>query len=323
MTQVTSKYRKDSQVEVFLENLNKTLIPLEKKYISTLPKVDLPVIFILGAPRSGTTLLSQLLAASEQFAYISNFVARFWLAPYVGMYLEKILNIKNSIDVKTPAFSSDLGRTSGLSEPHEFSYFWKYWLKPSGTNDIIHQDSISRIDMAGLRSEVNALLSFSKKPIFFKNKLLFVNPFVLNEIFPNSIFLVIKRDTLSNAVSILRARLKYYGNKNMWFSTKPSRYEEIKNLPVEKQILEQIHNIYTDIEDQIKGFLEKVITISYENLCSEPRAILKRICFKIGLNISEQSLPKTIPARLEKRIVSPEVSEAKRFIPYMETENES
>ena len=81
-------------------------------------------IFIVGAPRSGTTLVSQVLAFAFDLGYINNISATYWNAPAFGvLYGNKL--------VKRREFSgkSDYGRTAHLSEPHEFGAFWRNKLK--------------------------------------------------------------------------------------------------------------------------------------------------------------------------------------------------
>ncbi len=318
MTEVTPQYRKDFNDEEFLKSFNLALQKLERDYTTNTPELNIPVIFILGAPRSGTTLLTQLMAASGCFTYIDNFVARFWMAPVVGMYLEKLLHLRDAFSSTGYTFTSDLGRTEGLLDPHEFSYFWQYWLKPKGDTDLLPPDTINNIDLIGLRREVQAMMSLSIKPIFFKNKLIFVNPWTMNRIFSNSFFVIIRRDILSNAVSILRARRKYYGDERKWFSTKPSRYHELRKLPVEDQILGQISNIYSDIESQCLDLSDKVISLKYEEVCSAPIDAVSQVCTAIGFQIDREALGNKIPARLNISMVDPESVDAQRFLKVMD-----
>jgi len=319
MPTVTPKYRKDPQEERFLEEFNEYLQQLEIKYISNLQELQLPVVFILGSPRSGTTLLTQLLAVSGFFCYVDNFVARFWRAPYVGMYLERLLKLKEAYKSTGHTFSSDYGRTYGILDPHEFSYFWNYWLKPQEQTHVMPIDKLQQLDIDSLKKEVNAMMHIELKPIFFKNKILFVNPALLYHIFPNSYFVIIKRDILSNAVSILRARRQYYGDENCWFSTKPSRYLELKKLSVEEQIVGQIVNIYSDIKEQIQHFKNRVLIISYEELCASPVEKILEICNAINIErVDYQSLKASIPERFEIKKITRSSEDAKRFIKVLE-----
>ena len=79
----------------------------------------------MGVPRSGTTLVSQLVSAHLDVGYINHLVAAFWRAPVTGIRLSKKL-IKG---VRETSFASEFGRTSHLWEPHEFGYFWAHHLQ--------------------------------------------------------------------------------------------------------------------------------------------------------------------------------------------------
>ena len=120
----TNKYSKDEELEKFLDVLNRQLEMLEPVYRKNLARGK-PVIFILGLHRSGATLITQAIAKALEVGYINNFVARFWLAPVTGIRLSKNL-LK---DKKEIGFESDFGKTHGIAEPHEFSYFWHHWFK--------------------------------------------------------------------------------------------------------------------------------------------------------------------------------------------------
>jgi hypothetical protein len=48
-------------------------------------------VFVLGVPRSGTTLTSQLLAYCLDAGYVNNAAARFWLAPVHGIRLARLI----------------------------------------------------------------------------------------------------------------------------------------------------------------------------------------------------------------------------------------
>src|SRR5688572_22353457 len=90
----TTAYRKDPANEEGLRALNELLEPIQKQLEVQFKSPRLPVVFIIGAPRSGTTSVSQLLAYSGRFAYISNFLARFWLAPLIGAKIEIALGMR-------------------------------------------------------------------------------------------------------------------------------------------------------------------------------------------------------------------------------------
>lgn len=281
MSKLSERYRKDEREESFLEQFNNALTKLEEKYLENQKEVNQPVIFICGAPRSGTTLIGQVLAKTKIFNYVTNFTARFWRTPYIGFYLEKILRLREFDSGHS--WESDFGRTSGVLGPHEFSYFWEYWLKPNPENDMLPESKLYEIDVDGLRKEINAIINVYGKPVFFKNKLFFINLSFLSRIFKNAFFVVTTRDPLSNALSLYEARKQYFGSEDGWFSAKPANYGDLKKLPVEKQIAGQIFTIYSEIKKQEESIKDRIIYIKYETLCSKPAHTVKHILDSIQL----------------------------------------
>lgn len=85
----------------------------------------LPPVFIIGAPRSGTTLLYQVMAARFQVAYSTNFLAMFYKASILGMALSQKLHGGDSSEPNT--FQSHHGSTAGHAGPYEAGEFWYRW----------------------------------------------------------------------------------------------------------------------------------------------------------------------------------------------------
>jgi LPS sulfotransferase NodH len=300
MDELTERYRKKEDDELFLKKFNSTLTDLENEYIASQKESDLPILFICGPPRSGTTLLTQVLAQSGLFTYADNFIARFWRIPYIGLYLEKLIGLREKLGHTGYTFQSDLGRTAGILDPHEFTYFWRHWLKHDGEIDVIPLSKLSDIDTEGLRKEINAMVSIYHKPVFFKTYITLINPLILHNIFHNAHFIIFKRDLLANALSIFSAREEYFGNVDTWWSIKPSNYHTIKVLSVEKQIIGQLTGIYSDIDGQIKDFPERTMEISYEKLAQDPLEMLERISSFLNMKeFDRTTIKKTIPEKFK------------------------
>src|SRR5438105_462788 len=88
----TDRFAKNALDECFLQALNGVV---SKAVFPGSPNVrnstELPIIYLVGLPRSGTTLLSQLVSRQLEVGYINNLVARFWLRPSVGVRLSNAL----------------------------------------------------------------------------------------------------------------------------------------------------------------------------------------------------------------------------------------
>ena len=87
---LAAPFRKDAGEEFFLDDLNQRLAAAHDQELVERPEL-FPTLHVVGPPRSGTTLLMQLLAAHLEVGYINNLIAAFWRAPLYGIRLSKKL----------------------------------------------------------------------------------------------------------------------------------------------------------------------------------------------------------------------------------------
>ena len=257
-----------------LDQVNANLSAVENELIQEFVAPEFPTIFIVGPPRSGTTLLLQGIINHLDLSYINNFVAKFWEAPALGCLLFKDL-LKPGAKVQ---YTSDYGFTQYPHEPHEFGYFWKRFFHYEETHEL-SPASLAKIDSALLLKEVAAMEAIMEKPVIFKNPpALSLQIDFLNDTFKNAIFLYTKRDLLDNAKSLLKGRLEYMDDVETWFSTKPAEYGSLKNLPVAEQIVGQIDAIQRKIEKSLESIpSKKKLVVSYEAFCHDPAAVLQKV----------------------------------------------
>ncbi len=123
---------------------------------------DKPVMFICGAPRSGTTLLYQLLAYVGEVGYVNNLVARFYANPPLGAWLSEQAQIDRVFLPK-----SVYGRTFGASAPHEFGRFWldAFGLDAIGEPDV----APSQAQIVEGAARIAALGAVFDRPMVFKS----------------------------------------------------------------------------------------------------------------------------------------------------------
>ena len=219
-------YVKEASDEGFLEGLNAYLEPRERELYRDYA-IDQPLIFVVGAPRSGTTLLSQLLAYCLDVGYIDNFTARFWLAPVHGIRLSRLI----TGGPQPGAFESEYARTSRPTDIHEFGYFWRRWLNKHTFDDVVqaaqHEDEI---DWAGLRLTLANIQHEFGRPLVAKNMLGAYHMPRLRRELGKVLFVCIERDPLDACISILDARRKYYSDPDAWWSYVPVEYPQLKDL---------------------------------------------------------------------------------------------
>jgi len=270
----TEKYRKSPDYERILEDFNRRLDDLAAPGG---PAPREPVTFIVGVPRSGTTLLYQLLAASGAFGYSSNVAARFFRAPWVGARLHRIL--APVLDEPERTFESDAGHTDPWSGPHEFGYFWERHFEfedhhaPPGGPERPEQ----------FRRNLGAFEEEWGRPLLFKNVIL---DFVLESLadaIPDVRFVEMVRDPLSVAQSLYQTRIDYYGSPEEWFSVRPSDVETYAGEAPEVQIAHQIRSVREAVEAaRAETDPDRWIRFDYREVCAKPGRVVREVAGRIG-----------------------------------------
>ena len=92
----------------------------------------------------------------------------------------------------------------------------------------------------------------------------------------NPLFIVIKRDTLENCLSILEARKKNYPNPNKWWSVPISGNLE-KKKDLYEQIISQVLVINKDIIFKLKKNKANYIEINYEDILEKPETVIVKV----------------------------------------------
>ncbi|MGH8643132.1 MAG: sulfotransferase [Gammaproteobacteria bacterium] len=289
-------FSKDVDDEAFLHALNKALasVPLPPLAYQADPWA-LPIIYIVGAPRSGTTLLSQLLSRCLEVGYINNVIARFWMRPRIGIRLSRILLGPDGRE--KIALQSVHGTTKELAGPHEFGYFWRHWLRldESPTHRLSPQ-ALARIDGDGLREilEREILAGFGT-PVVLKNVICGLQAAFLSGIHRSSLFVHIRREPYAAAASVLECRRERYGNYSAWWSLKPSTYPEISALANPAvQVAAQILDSVGELEQELARPGVNSLTLPYEQLCADPGKALvqvRRACEEMGYAVAQCGEP--------------------------------
>ncbi len=221
-------------------------------------------IFIIGAPRSGSTLLCQSLITCFDVAYLSNLHCFFFGAPALAEGMLAPFRWQRLND-----YRSSYGRTKGLMGPSECSRYW-YRFFPR-TPQYLSVEDCTPEQLARCSMSVRLLLRACGRHLLFKNLVCGMRLQPLATAFPEALFLVIKRSIIDNGESILAARNDIYGDSSHWFSIEPPGIAKLRTLPAHEQAIEQIRAIHGVIEeDEALIGADRFMSISYEQLCKNP-----------------------------------------------------
>jgi Sulfotransferase family len=303
----TKAFTRNSGLEDLLTEVNGILGEAESQYIELPQSPTMPVILVIGAPRSGTTLLMQWLAASGLFAYPTNLLSRFYAAPYLGARIQQLItdptySFKDELgDITTYdlPYQSELGKTRGVLQPNEFWYFWRRFI-PNQDPEWLDHESEKLIDSEGFRRGVASMQHALCKPLVMKGIILQYNLECLRSILGNVLFIHTRRHPFFNIRSLLNARKAYSGDESVWFSVKPKAYPKLKDLAPVEQVAGQVYHTQSEIEDQFSRMdLKYSLTIEHEALCAGPEMVFDRIREKLkelGHDITD---PYTGPSHFE------------------------
>ncbi|MGV6852785.1 MAG: sulfotransferase [bacterium] len=280
------EYRKNKNLEHLICEINHLLGSANEELVERFCGTKHPVILVVGAPRSGTTLLLQWLSSMPELCYPTNLLSRFYGAPLIGAKIQQLLTDPDysygdelSDIARSTHFVSNLGKTTGALEPNEFWYFWRRFFKYE-VPQYFNPKEISKDLIDQFNIELNSLMKIFGKPIVMKGMHVQYNLDFINKTMDNVLFVHIERDLVQNINSLIKARLKYSGDINEWYSVIPTNYDSIKDLDPYCQVAGQVINT----NEVIGSALEKIdnkVCIKYEQFCRNPLILLDKIESKI------------------------------------------
>lgn len=244
----------------FLDRFNRHLVDFEcELWDEGEREIKHPFYFIIGTPRSGTTLLTQLLARCFDFGYICNLAARFWMAPAVGIRFAQLM----LGDKMMPTSQSDYGRTYNLGDANEFGKFWMHCFGMRDSADV----SLGPPHACSMDVTLHGLENISSA---------FKAPVVMKGIYPayyakqikewmgdKCVFVMIDRDPVDCCISIQKGRLMRHSGYRQWLGWHlPIEVREgVYELPYPEQIAHQVayfRDYYYSIADKVMTLYELI-----------------------------------------------------------------
>ncbi len=278
-------YAKDPRLEAMLDGVNRALehARLPPAGPGAERAAERPLIYVVGAPRSGTTLLHQLICRHLPVGYIDNLAARFWSRPSVGIALS--LTMLGRPEGRCLELSSRHGVTPGPAGPSEYGYFWRHWLAVDASpTHHLDPSAQASVDAPGLRRtlEQEVLTAFDA-PVVFKNLICGLNAALLARVHRRSVFVQVGRSPVDVVRSILRVRLERYGSYDTWWSLKPSTYpfSDLRGDPV-GEVVRQVRDCQAEVQAEVRASGAPALAVEYEELCAAPARVLQAIAERLG-----------------------------------------
>lgn len=230
-------------------------------------------IFVVGAPRSGSTLLYQLLTDRFDVGYLANGHAR---QPGAPSLVERRRGLVRGRQGELGDYRSSFGGTAGELGPSECGPFW-YRFFPRRPH-YVPADAFPASSRRELRAAVGAFVEACDRPVVYKNLYSTARMDAIAAALPEALFVAIHRDLAANARSLLDGRLQVAGSYDTWWSVEPPGIERLLQLPAHEQVVEQVRALdalVAEVEASIGP--DRVLHLAYEDLCADPQAELERI----------------------------------------------
>jgi len=245
---------------------------------------SLSPIFIIGAPRSGTTIVYQYLAAVFEVVYINNL----W-AMMPNIYPLKKSWLKKNAPYETNNY---YGNSLSLFGTQEGGSIFRRWFSEGDTD---HCESLSHKNIKDMRNYFGKVSNKANKPILIKNGRNSVRLIALMKIFPNARYIFIERNPLDVAQSIVNGRIQLMSDKNQNWTVKPKEWKSIETLPYPEQVASQVFFINKHIQTAKELIpAEAKIIIEYSEFCVHPFKVISRISEKWNDLIIRNNLPEYI-----------------------------
>lgn len=229
-----------------------------------------PQLFIVGLPRSGTTLIYQYIVHRLQVAYFTNGVGDNPRAPSVVTWYQSRRYGPYRSD-----FRSQYGKVQGPVAPREAGSFWGRFL---GLHDYVRFGDVPPEHMRALRRTIAWVERiFGGAPFVNKNVKHLLRIDALAQIFPDSRFLVVEREARDVALSVLRAR-RSQPDPDAWWSVRPRNCSELLHLPVHEQVAHQLAALQRQLRADVSALpSSRVLAVRYETFCARPEAFIESV----------------------------------------------
>jgi hypothetical protein len=272
-----------------LTPLDLMLSIFEQRFYRNAPKPKHPLIIVVGAPRTGTTLAEQILINNLPVAFLNNLTSLFPRAPIVANLLfGRFLGQSKPVPYK-----SYYGKSVGLAGPNDALYIWDRWL---GKNRRVIPKVLGVAEEKAMIQFFGTLEQFYQCPIVTKNNNLNSYASVVADVLDNAYFICMTRDPLFLAQSLLKARWDIHGDTNTAYGLhNPSRtgVEDFVEDVCQQVVFheEKIH------EQQRLIGPNRFWIVQYETLCRSPEQLVQRVSTEIlGQSVNIEQIRSTIPS---------------------------
>jgi len=279
------------------------IAPLERRGVQKQGKQvpEQPCLFIIGPPRSGSTIFYQLMSSLLDISYVDNLANLARENPYMGHRLSLDIFGNSSHSSYTSAYGQT--SSSGLHAPAEALFFYKWF----PDHHFTRADHLSSKQKSEFRQTLFAMIKRSNKALVIKNLSFSLRIQALKDFLPEARYIVVKREPLYTAQSLLQAMRKNNQPENKVWGIRPENYKELEKLDLYEMVVRQVHEIEQQIVEDLRSIpQEKVLYVEYEQLGDQLESIIDNVLKLAGPSLKMRSKIAFPEIQVKNRITLPE-----------------
>ena len=305
----------------------KTSKNLDQRYLEKIKDIDFHPVFILGLPRSGTSILYKILAETKCF----NSVKAYHVIKYDQLLYDHIHKLKNTSKEDINQYFKEKGLVDrGMDRlqitadfPEEYGYILGQRTRQMY---IVPENLPVFIEM----TKKIQFISENNKPLLLKNPFDFSNIAYIKKVLPNSKFIFIFRDPIDILSSTVKAISFLLTDKHPYSAQIFRAYNKIFENPLLLYIarfcfskLPFLGLIYITLHSAkvSEHFLKNVkylssedyINVTYEELCKNPQDTVEKIMSFVNVELKDEIDFKSL-IKPRKTSIEPSVLKMKNFI---------
>jgi len=248
-------------LQIILSPIDVVFALIEKSRISKLDK-EIPIIFVVGIQRTGSTLISQFIEKTFPFFPIGNFNTIFKRSTY---FVHKLL-----VRFYKPngSYKNFYGISKGLFSIGDSYEVWDKWF---GKNHYVLPTEIKGKN-SNLADYFYSLYEAYNMPILTKNNRNSLLIPIFKKIFKRGFYIIVKRDPVAVIKSTITASKDFFGTDTILWGLYPdmqfdtNNYENLTEAAtVQFLMLDEILN------EQIKDLdQDSYLIVDYDQFCQDP-----------------------------------------------------
>lgn len=290
-----------------LRVLNDSLHPLDRLAAGAGAELPVRPLFVVGLPRSGTTLVYELLVQAFDLAFLT----RIFSYTY-GMPITTTRLVSRFTRNPSARYESTYGRIPGRFSPAENHVMWSRWFQaPDELGHYVPSVLVNETRAEEARRTLAAMTRVAGRQFVFKDVYFTMSPSAILKAFPSARVIVVQRDFGAVCASVLDARVR--ATEQRWWSISPPFSAEV----VDKDLLTQTAFQCVRARQLLERELDTVsrdrcLTVDYEQICHSPAGYMDSIRQWVGGEIVDRGNPR-IPSSFERRppkSIPPELRES-------------